>query len=315
MDSVDSNVDLELIAAFIDGRVSGEERSRAMKLLAESDEALELFANALRVQRDTAQSNVVPIATARRWRRWAAAVPFAAAAVLAVVLVPRLIGRHEQSPALQYAMAATGGESGGSTARLSPGWEQRGWSVTRGVGGSPLESPRSERGHSTSELRSTFRLGVRSVDLQVALARGDTALAGRLTNEILGNLTAIGFSETIAVNYAELRSRLAREPVERSSERASNAERKLRAFLDSSTFMFGQWIGAAELAARTHNKSFFESSLGKRGLRSAIEADGAGAEDAEVLRSIEARLTQAPSNQGLDDVHGILQTIIQRRGG
>ena len=61
MDSIDSSQDLELIAAFIDGRLSAEERARAMKLLADSDEALELFASALRHQADAPDVKVVPI--------------------------------------------------------------------------------------------------------------------------------------------------------------------------------------------------------------------------------------------------------------
>ena len=68
MDSIDASVDLELLAAFIDGRLSGEERARAVKMLADSDEALEVFASALREQRapSPAVVKVVPITTARR---------------------------------------------------------------------------------------------------------------------------------------------------------------------------------------------------------------------------------------------------------
>ena len=94
MDSIDSSQNLELIAAFIDGRLSAEERARAMKLLADSDEALELFASALRHQADTPDVKVIPIATARRWRQWRVIAPVAAAAVLAIVVVPTLVRRR-----------------------------------------------------------------------------------------------------------------------------------------------------------------------------------------------------------------------------
>lgn len=310
MDSVDSNIDLELIAAFVDGRLSGEERARAVKLLAESNDALEVFANTLRVQRDAAKSTVIPITSARRWRRWTVAVPVAAAAVIAVVLVPRLASRPEPSPALEYATAIA--RTAGSGGELSPGWEQRGWSVTRG--GSPSETARGERGRSAAESKSTFRLGVRSVDLQVALGRGDTALASRLTNEMVDDLKTISFSETAVVDYIELRSRLTTSPIARSIDQASSAERRLRSVIDSSTFAFGQWAGAAELAARAHNASFFESSLGANVLRSAIAPGGVAEEDAEALRSIDARLKQRPSDRVLDEVHEALQVIIRRRG-
>ena len=50
MDSMDSNPDLELIAAFIVGRLSAEESARALKLLATYDESLEIFTGALQDQ-------------------------------------------------------------------------------------------------------------------------------------------------------------------------------------------------------------------------------------------------------------------------
>ena len=50
MDPIDTNLDLELLAALADGRLSGEERARAVRMLADSDEALELFAKRLREQ-------------------------------------------------------------------------------------------------------------------------------------------------------------------------------------------------------------------------------------------------------------------------
>ena len=45
-----SSSDLELIAALLDGRLQGQERARAIRLLADSEPALETFANALRSQ-------------------------------------------------------------------------------------------------------------------------------------------------------------------------------------------------------------------------------------------------------------------------
>src|SRR4051794_9212414 len=108
MDPIDGNVvDLELLAAFIDGRLSGEERGRAVKMLADSDEALELFASTLR-ERQMSDVKVVPIITARRWGRWKIVLPVAAAAAIAVVMVPRMSGPGRSSAlANQYAMELT----------------------------------------------------------------------------------------------------------------------------------------------------------------------------------------------------------------
>jgi hypothetical protein len=309
MDSIDPNADLELIAAFIDGKLAGEDRARVVKLLAESDEALEVFATALAEQHANRVS-VVPITRARRWRQWRVIVPVAAAAGLATLFVPKLVGRGA-SPVLANEYATELERGPRFATGLPSGWEQRGWSVTRGapspdVGGRP---------NSAAESRLAFRLGVRSIDLQVALRRGDTALAGRLTDEVLETLKSVGFSEAAAASYAELRSKLATELVGRSLERASGAERQLRDLLRSPSFSFGEWVGAADLAARSRDAAFFDSPHGTRFVRSSIPAGGLAADDSAALGSIEARLRQGRDERALDEVHEVLQTIIRRRAG
>src|SRR5437763_11641834 len=104
MDPINTNLDLELLAALADGRLSGEERARAVRMLADSDEALELFANTVRDLR-VPDVKVVSITSARRWRQWKIALPIAAAAAIAVVMVPRLVGPSKQAGlANEYAM-------------------------------------------------------------------------------------------------------------------------------------------------------------------------------------------------------------------
>lgn len=311
MDSVDSNVDLELMAAFIEGRLSGEERARAVKLLAESDDALELFANALRQQQETADVKVVPISTARRWRTWRTLVPLAAAAVLAIVMVPRLAGRR--TPAVfanQYAMELS---QDPHFAGLRDGWEHRTWSVTRGV---PSGAPGTRPTGSAAESKLAFRLGARSVDLQVALRRGDTALADGLTGEVVQTLSGVAFSESVQAHYSELKSRVATDTPARLIDRASDVEHELRDLLGSPpSFSFGQWVAAAELAARAHDASFFESTYGIRFIQSASPAGSLGSDDVEALRSIETRMKEGTNEDTLDEVDEVLQTIIRRRGG
>ena len=60
------DIDLELIAAFMDGRLKGAERERAIKLLRDSEAAFEVYADALRARADLGDSKVVPIGTAAR---------------------------------------------------------------------------------------------------------------------------------------------------------------------------------------------------------------------------------------------------------
>lgn len=309
MDSANSNVDLELIAALIDGRLAGEDRARAMKLLADSDEALELYAQAWRQRQETPDVKVVSIGSRLRWRQWKLVVPIAVAAGLAIVVVPKLSNRGASAAsAKEYAMALS--EDPRFANELGVGWDQRGWAVTRG-GGSLAGTSGSQRAPSAPESGPAFRLGVRSVDLQVALQKGDMAVAGRLIGEMLETLDAVALSAPLAEKYAELRSSLATDTRNRAIDRASDAEQALRDHLGSASFEFGQWAGAAELAARTGDRSFFASSQGMRFIQSNDSIAGA---DSAALRSIDARMKQGLTDPALDDVREILRGIIQRRG-
>ena len=67
------------------------------------------------------------------------------------------------------------------------------------------------------------RLGVQSVDLQVALGRGDTARARRVTSEIIDELAAVGLSGPVVQRYRQIRSRLAIDSPAQRIQRASIA--------------------------------------------------------------------------------------------
>jgi hypothetical protein len=156
-----------------------------------------------------------------------------------------------------------------------------------------------------------FRLGVQTVDLQVALHRGDTALAGLLTGEMGASLDAVALSEPVVASYAALRSRLATAPRAEAIAQASDAERQLGDLLESPAFGFGQWVGAAELAARLRDAAFFDS---RHGVGFIQATEGLTAEDRAALRSIDARLKQGSPEAALADVRTILQGVIRRRG-
>lgn len=313
MDSIDSNVDLELIAALIDGRLAGEDRARAMKLLANSDEALEIFAQAMREQHEVPESKVVPISASRHWRRWKVWVPVAAAAGLTIALVPRMTDRGTKAVlANEYAMELS--RDPRFTSGLPEGWEQRGWRVTRGVGsfgeGGAVAQVGSRRDSSIA-----FRLGVRSVDLQVALSRGDSAVAMQLTDEILDALGAVSYAQPVAEAYANFKSQLGTNRLAQSIVLAADAEREMRKIVPSAPFEFGQWVGAAELAARTHDGSFFESSRGTRFIRSAEPADSVALDETQALQRIDARIQHGLTDRAFDEVDEDLRTIIRHRGG
>ncbi|HEY9226389.1 MAG TPA: hypothetical protein VIP11_07085 [Gemmatimonadaceae bacterium] len=307
MDSIDET-DLELLAALIDGRLSGEEKARALKLLKESDEALEVFAETVRYQAE-GEAKVVPISTARRWSRWKLVVPLAAAAVLAVVVVPKVVGVKKQGAiASTYAMAL--GQNPQFGRALIEGWDQRGWAVTRGSD----EAGAGTVAVGSQESKLAFRLGARTVDIQIAVQRGDTTVALRLIAEIQETLKSVGYAELIAQTYDDLKDHLASDPLARSIERASDAEREVYQHLKGSpSFEFGQWVAAADLAARTHDAAFFDSSRGTAFVRSRA-AGGLTGDDSTALQEIDGRLTKGADERALDDVHTVLEGVIRRRG-
>lgn len=299
------NDDLELIAAFIDGRLVGDDRARAMKLLADSGEALELYAQAVRERYGTPDSEVVPIATRRRRPHWKLVIPIAAAAGLAIITIPVLRNRGV-SPvsAREYAMEL--GRDPRFVSGLTAGWEQRSWRVTRGAGAAVPDSG------SAADSAVAFRLGVRSVDLQVALQEGDTALARRMVDDILDMLNSVALAAPVAQRYEELRSHLSTDTQAGTTNRASDAERHLRERLASAPFALGQWIGAAQLAARTRDSVFFHSAYSTRSLES---LDGLSKDEQETLRSVDARAKQASTDRAFEDVDQTLRRLIQALGG
>src|SRR5262249_49206441 len=153
--------------------------------------------------------------------------------------------------------------------------------------------------------------GVRSVDVQVANRAGDTAVARRVTAEVLETLKVVAFSEAVGESYRKLESTLTREPREASIRRTTDAERQLRDFLASPMVGFGQWVGAAELAARTHDASFFPA----RPASTFVNMPGLAPEDVEALRQIDEATQRGLTDQSFDAVHQLLQSMIRRRGG
>lgn len=303
--SRDLNDDLELIAAFIDGRLVGDDRARAMKLLADSSEALELYAEAARERYGTPDSTVVPITTGRRWRFRTLVIPIAVAAGLAIITVPVLRNRGA-SPVSAREYASELGRDPRFVSELTAGWEQRAWPVSRGADQAVQASG------SAADSVVAFRLGVRSVDLQVALQQGDTVLARRMIGDILEMLNSLPLSAAVAQRYEELRSHLATDSRSGTADRAAEAERHLRERLASASFAFGQWISAAELAARTRDSAFFHSAYASRSLKSLA---GLSKDEQEAVRSVDTRAKQASTDRAFEDVDQTLRRMIQGLGG
>src|SRR5687767_8328305 len=93
-------VDLELMCAFIDGRLSGDDRRRALRMLAESESAFEVYSDALRARADLGGGDVVSIASvpSRRIRiPWRTIGSVAAAAVALLAVFPVVQARRDRT--------------------------------------------------------------------------------------------------------------------------------------------------------------------------------------------------------------------------
>jgi len=302
-------LDLDLIAALIDGRLSGAERQRAIKHVNESEAALEIYADALRVLPDipVPDAKVIPLPQPkpRPGFSWRTMGSVAAAAVLLIAVVPTFMARRDnaaldaQSSQITMALARRPDLS----QRLGGDWDTRTWSVTRGE---------------SAQVDSTlaFRLGVRAVDLNVAFATGDTARAARLTGEIIEALGQVRLSDLAKAEYTELRTQLSQpRPGTDASAIGARAERTLDELLDSFWFRFGRWTAGGELAARSETTEFFADPRTARFLNVAAKRDGLDRADAEILGQIAGLAGNNVNGEAMNTLRQLFGTLIRRHGG
>ena len=300
-------VDLELIGALMDGRLTGAERERAIKLLGNSEAAVEIYTHAVRARADLDEVKVVPIDSGRRPSAlpWRVIGPVAAAAMLLIAVMPVMRARRDRAElaasADQITVAMTRRPDLART--LTGDWDQRAWAVTRG-GNSQLV-----------DTTIAFRLGVRAVDLSVAVAAHDTARADRLMAEMIASLDRVELSNAVKARYETLRVQQARgDTGEPLAVGTSSAERDLSELLDSFWFAFGRWVGAGELAARTQTKEFFADPRTAYFLELASRRREVSPADAELLDQI-AALAAKGGDVDFGTIRQHFLTLIRRHGG
>ena len=299
--------DLEELAAFIDGKLTGEERARVVKLLAESDAAYEVFTETVRYRFGEADDpKVVPL---RAWRRlprptWKVLVPAAAAAVLLLVVGRPLLVRGP-TPLDFSAEPLVAGltERTDITSSLPEGWDQPGWSVTRG-GISRLVEP--ER---------AFRLGVRTVDLQVAILSGNAQLADSFISDMVQWLGEVELSQPVVARYASFRPRLASGEAPASVIPDLTAvESALDEFLASDHFDLGKWYEAARLSVVFRDPTFFQFEPTTRFL-AALDDYDLSQPDVEALGRIRDLTRNGLDEVEYSELQALLQEGIRRNGG
>lgn len=263
-------VDPEEMAALLDGRLSGEARTRMLERLAEDEDAYELFVASAetldelerQADRDPAEDPLPNVLThpgpRHDWHTWVAlAAALVAVAFLGLWVLPRLV------PAAH--------SSGQLLAALSPNVEPTDLSgyVRDRVGPAfrALDTPRVRQ--------APFILGVRALDLAVAAAAGDDAAAAGHSREIAHLLrTSIDLSESWQATYADLaeEAETGGSP-EVLASTAAAAEAGLEQLFaadpsESLHFALGRWVEAARLAAAAGDAGFFaEARAAKRPLR------------------------------------------------
>jgi hypothetical protein len=302
--AVPEEVDLEFISAFIDGRLSGDDRQRALRILAESESAFEVYSDALRARADLSDSAVVPIAGVRSRRigiPWRTVGPVAAAAAVLIAVFPVVQARRDRAvidaTSAELVRPIMGSVAGRTL--LGSASDERGWSVTRGGGTRLVDST------------VAFRLGVRAVDLQIAVAQRDTLRADRMAREILESLNSVELSDAVKAEYTALVAGLARgDESDQLIAAASRAEEGLDDLLQSFWFDFGRWVGMGESAARARSEEFFADKRTTRFLESAAERGGELSEsDAAVLLQIGVLAGQGVTGEEFDKEREALRSF------
>lgn len=309
--------DLEDLAAFLDGTLAPERRESMIEHLASCESCYEIFAGAARFQADEPQE-VAELeqqetpedragvldkrradrpferrwsVRARPWRRGAAA---AIAALLVAGLAPLVWWRVRDAGAVSpEGLSAELLKSPAALKAVKVPWTGR---VTRG-GGQEGE-PRA--GDVPPDL-GDFRLGVRLLDLRLALASGNQTAADE-TLQRLDNLFGALWLPLLEIRagYRGIRKELDRAAPVALLPKAEAAEKSLLAAgVEGESVDLGSWTEACRLAGVTRQPEIFRSRAARLLLERAqapstatlgAAADDGGADQhpAEILRRIKA---------------------------
>jgi hypothetical protein len=262
--------ELEDLAAFLDGKLTAEERAHITEHLASCEGCYEVFAGTARFMEDTRDQQSLPLLDrpsapqrpfdrrtgprAPRSRRW-----WAAAAAVAAVLAATagLLLRWQGAAALSTEQLASLVAGPAATA-----WEGR---VTRGQEDSREPPP---------ELGS-FRLGVRFLDLYLALDSGNKDRADdalRRLDNLLKDVEVVGPSET-RTTFEAMRKSLQQGAPPRSflGDAATWEKKAITELVIEPRFLeLGSWTEACRLAGAGGRPDLFRERATRRLLDQAV---------------------------------------------
>jgi hypothetical protein len=304
---------LEDLAAFLDGKLSGDERARVVAHLADCPRCYEVFAETARFQLyeeegtedpdppewvpeelviAQVQDKMVPFPR-RQVFRWVSLI----AAVLAVSLaVPSLYSQYYTMPEIRSAQLVNPAVA----AKASPKdvfWEEF---TKRGSGG----------GSGLASVPHEVLLGAQAVRLNLSLSHNDSA---RALNDLAGihnHIDEIGFLPDQAKGYSEIQTRIAGgQPAGKFLEKAEQIEASLTVEEDPYV-AFGKWLEAGRLSALAENPDFFKAPEKRKFLRAFLhhELENLDPEVATTLEDLQETL--AKDSLPYKDLQGRFEKIL-----
>ncbi len=309
--------DLEELAAFVDGRLSGARKEAVERRLVTDDGYYELYLETVELLEGeageaTGPAEVVahpaPAPVSERRSRslvswWVPVAAVAAAATIAVlVVVPPFLARPFSVLSVVGALEGTGP----MTARFGEEWDLRRWTTFR--------SAQPDSAQLTPE-QAAYRSGVHLADLAVAARLGDREAVAREARRLEGLVAAGGFLELEPV-FAELGASAGDPELDAATlqRRVAGAAADLadtRAGVELLYLEVGQFARATELAARAGDGRLFAQRPYRR-LLAKLGHRQLGPEAAALLQTIAGEIEAevpnwqrvAESAAGLDSALG-----------
>lgn len=239
-------IDPEVLAAFLDGGLNGDDAARVREQLAKSDESYQLMLESSALLRELERTETVagePLAAAatpirpRRSHRtvWTIGSVLLAAGIGAVLITRP--GRETVSPLPGEAAMAVATPLDTSIVRLGSNWNEPGWSTVRGASSSP------------SSEAAAFRLGARFVELEAALNARDTAAVATARATLVALVSSLDGGPLVAPSITGFtRASLTFDVTRRQT---INQLRSLGP--DPVWFDLGAWCESARLTVGTSN--------------------------------------------------------------
>jgi len=327
--SVEVCPDPEELAAYIDRALPKEERQRIAEHLSRCPDCYEVFSETVRLLEEddeeetgSEEPSAQPVVRRGPWRRLVRfAGPLAAALVVAFgvsLLLPWLLGPWHAlakgSSRNAVASLDLSDLSESRVANLANAQAAHGWPVRRGGGGAE-RPPGGEdlQGFERADPTTSFQLGVLSLDLSLALRKGDVPLFNSLIDNIVQLLREESVaSELLEESFDDLETRLfsgeASAVLARDWE---ELESLLLGWIDEPSFRFGLWAEAGRLAAASGDRRFLD--------RMAAEGAEAAVEDPPVMevvadsvdRELESILARTRGGVAADDLAPLEQSFAE----